>query len=96
MNGPCLCGDPYCSFCGDPEVRRAIDRLFENGWNSVDDPPNTSRLVQVAWDDGSYGESSLAFYDYGSGCSDDVKHWWAFPGMVILPTDNIVAWREKK
>ncbi len=28
MSGPCLCGDPYCGSCGNPE-QAAMDEKFE-------------------------------------------------------------------
>ena len=32
MTGPCMCGDPYCPSCGDPQaaaVEAFIDALYE-------------------------------------------------------------------
>ena len=27
--GPCLCGDPYCPSCGNPEAMREMDRQVQ-------------------------------------------------------------------
>ena len=29
MKGPCLCGDPYCPSCGNPEQQKFYDYLDE-------------------------------------------------------------------
>ena len=39
--GPCLCGDPYCSSCGDPgleKIEDAADKVASelcNNWNEM-------------------------------------------------------------
>ena len=73
-----------------------IAKLVSDGWMVADNPPNTNRTVQVAWDDGSYGQESLAFYDGKSEIPQGPeKYWWSHPHLSILPTGSVIAWRER-
>jgi hypothetical protein len=36
MRGPCLCGDPYCPSCGDPEAAR-VEEECEKLWTEMDE-----------------------------------------------------------
>ena len=72
--------------------------IGEDGWMSHTEPPDTDRLVQLAWDDMSYGENSRGFYDSLAEIPASGKmFWWSWPvggGMHRLPSDHIGAWRE--
>jgi len=72
--------------------------IGEDGWMSPAEPPDTDRLVQLAWDDMSYGENSRGFYDSVAEMPASGKmFWWSWPvggGMHRLPSDHIGAWRE--
>jgi hypothetical protein len=75
----------------DNEVKA---RLVSEGWTLADNPPNTDRVVQVAWDDGSTGPTSLAFYDGKAEIPPgQEKFWWAYPGLSLL--ENVTAWIER-
>jgi hypothetical protein len=78
------------------EQREILLQLLRDGWTSAHEPPNDTRIVQVAWDDGSTGDAALCFYDAKSTIpEDDNRYWWSYPGIEILPLDNVLAWREK-
>lgn len=77
---------------------RLLAVIGEDGWVSPTEPPDTDRLVQLAWDDMSYGENSRGFYDSVAEMPASGKmFWWSWPiggGMHRLPSDHIGAWRE--
>ena len=72
--------------------------IGEDGWMSPTEPPDTDRMVQLAWDDMSYGVNSRGFYDSVAEMPASGKmFWWSWPvggGMHRLPSDHIGAWRE--
>jgi hypothetical protein len=72
-----------------------LQELIDAGWFPADTPPNNDRIVQVAWDDGSTGESALCFYDSKSTIpQENERYWWSHPHIQILPPGHILAWRE--
>ncbi len=72
--------------------------IGEDGWMSPTEPPDTDRLVKLAWDDMSYSDNSRGFYDSLAEIPASGKmFWWSWPvggGMHRLPSDHIGAWRE--
>jgi hypothetical protein len=69
---------------------------FAFGWHPASEPPDDDRVVQVAWDDGSTGDASFAFYDSKAMTPpEEEKYWWSYPGMSILPVGHVLAWREQ-
>ncbi len=68
----------------------------EDGWRSPADPPDSDRTIQLAWDDGSYGKSSLGFYDGIAEIPDSGKRWfWVLtPMRRIMDIECIGAWRD--
>ena len=70
-----------------------LERLIAEGWHPASEPPDTDRIVQVAWDDGSTSPSALSFYDCKATIpATDKKYWWACPNLDLVP--NVLAWRE--
>ena len=65
-----------------------------DGWVSPDDPPDDGRIVQVAWDDKSFGPSSLAFRDTAAGFEDGARCWWGVSPISQLPAGHVYAWRD--
>jgi hypothetical protein len=73
-----------------------LEVLIDEGWTPASEPPDTDRVVQVAWDDGSYTPTSLAFYDGKAVIPQEPrKYWWTHPGLSILPEGSVIAWRDK-
>ena len=72
--------------------------IGEDGWESPSKPPDNDRLVQLAWDDMSYGESSRGFYDELAEIPVSGKrYWWSWPigqGLHRIPSEHVGAWRE--
>jgi hypothetical protein len=80
-----------------PKQQEILDRLISEGWTPATEPPDTDRIVQVAWeDDGSTGPTSLAFYDSEAITPPQPeKFWWSHPGMTKYSDGGgIIAWRE--
>ena len=71
-----------------------------DGWTRVTNPPDTDREVQLMWDDGSFGEHSIGFYDSKATIPQDPeKFWWSYSVAarlhpVPLPHEAVIAWRE--
>ena len=77
----------------DIESEDILLKLIGEGWHPASDPPDTDRIVQVAWDDGSTSPSALAFYDSKATIpQEDKKYWWACSNLDLVP--NVLAWRE--
>lgn len=72
--------------------------IGEDGWRAPNDPPNSDRLVQIAYDDMSFGVNTLGFYDGISEIPDSGRRfWWSSPagrGFHQLPEGHVGAWRE--
>lgn len=72
--------------------------IGENGWTAASEPPDNDRMVQLAWDDGSYGPSSLGFYDGISEIPDSGKRfYWSKSYGHWTPhkiASTVYAWRE--
>jgi hypothetical protein len=68
---------------------------FEGGWTRASQPPDTDRIVQVMWADGSSGPNALCFYDSQAVMPPvERKYWWTYPRMELLPEGAVLAWRE--
>lgn len=71
-----------------------------DGWTPVSEPPNTDREVQLMWDDGSFGKSSIGFYDQKSSIPQNPEYfWWSYSAAarlhpVPMPDGHVIAWRE--
>lgn len=74
-----------------------LNELLEDGWHDAKtDPPDTDRVVQVAWDDGSTGPNSMAFFDGKSVMPDDgSRYWWSHPQITTLTEGSVLAWKER-
>ena len=66
-----------------------------DGWMSAESPPDDARIVQVAWDDNSFGPASIAFYESVDGKEDLGKVWWSVSPLQQLPEGHVFAWRER-
>lgn len=70
--------------------------IGENGWRSADDPPDTDRAVQIAWDDMSTSPKCIGCFDSKSMLPDPgPRMWWAMWPSVHVATGQIGAWRER-
>jgi hypothetical protein len=71
--------------------------IGEDGWNDPSEPPDTDRTVQIAWEDMSYSENSLAFRDtIASEPQEETVYWWNLnPVSIIARPELIGAWRER-
>lgn len=73
--------------------------IGEDGWRAADDPPDSDRTVQIAWDDGSSSLNTLGFYDGIAEIPDSGRRfWWSSPmgrGFSQLPQGCVLAWRER-
>lgn len=71
----------------------------EDGWRSAGEPPDTDRLVEIAWEDGSHGNPTLGFYDGIAETPDSNRRWWwqyhFMHGMDRVPAGGVLAWRER-
>ena len=77
----------------------SVDGLFavigEDGWETPDNPPNTDRVVQIAWEDMSTSENLLGFYDGIAEIPDSGRrYWWTHPRMTQHDKGAIGAWRD--
>lgn len=73
----------------------------EDGWRSAGEPPNTDRLVEIAWEDGSHGNPTLGFYDGIAEIPDSGRRWWwewsKARGFNQITFDGaVMAWRERQ
>lgn len=73
----------------------------EDGWRSAGEPPNTDRLVEIAWEDGSHGNPTLGFYDGIAEIPDSGRRWWwewsKERGFHQITLDGaVLAWRERQ
>ena len=76
------------------ETEQENDSCLGEGWNWAYTPPDTDRLVQFAWDDGSTSENTLGFCNTISGISQqEGRGWWLKDGSM-LRSDSVLAWRE--
>jgi len=70
--------------------------IGEDGWTALDTPPDSDRIIQLAWEDGSYGQSTLGFYDMKAEIPQSgVHYWWILTPMRPINAETISAWREK-
>ena len=69
-----------------------------SGWRAATTPPDSDRIVQIAWDDWSYGPNSLGFHDGVNEIPDSGRrYWWSSPvgrGYSRLGAGAVSAWRE--
>lgn len=67
----------------------------EDGWRDATYPPNSSRVVQIAWDDLSTTDKTLGFY---AGVDEEPdsgrRYWWTHPALEKHNKDAVAAWRE--
>lgn len=73
--------------------------IGEDGWIAATDPPDNDRIVEIAWEDGSHGNSTLGFYDGIAETPDSGRRWWwewsKAKGISQINDSSIVlAWRE--
>jgi hypothetical protein len=76
-----------------------IAEIGVNGWrDAVYDPPETDRIVQVAWDDMSTSPNAKGFYDSAAETPPSSRRfWWTFDyaqNFIPLSDDCVLAWRE--
>lgn len=79
------------------DVKYAV--IGEDGWISPQDPPDTDRAVQLAWDDMSYSKDSLGFRDMKSEKPQSGRYYWwslreGYSYLSLIPDESIGAWRE--
>lgn len=79
----------------DPDGSNCIEELLGEGWHDAEeDPPDSDRIVQIAWEDGSFGPKTRGFYDGMAEIPDSGRrYWWQFP-MTLLPDGSVLAWKE--
>lgn len=87
----------------NPYATQAVYDLLavigKDGWMSPTEPPNSDRVVQIAWDDMSFSQNSLAFYDGLAEIPDSgMRFWWGSPPgrgfYQIKDAAYVGAWRE--
>lgn len=71
-----------------------LEALFSDGWrDAINDPPDTGRIVQIAYEDGSHGKGHNGCFDSINGDEKRGRVWWCtFGGIHLCP--NISAWKE--
>ena len=76
------------------ETKQENDSCLGEGWNWAYTPPDSDRLVQIAWDDGSTSDDTLGFYDSVSSIPPtEEKVWWS-KDSCLLGNEAVLAWRE--
>jgi len=70
--------------------------IGQHGWKPASQMPHDTRTVQVAWDDGSFSKTSLAFCDEISGSKSSVRKWWSVSPICLIPNGHVLAWRERQ
>ncbi len=73
--------------------------IGQDGWQDPATPPDNDAVVQLAWDDMSYGDNSYGFYDGVAVIPEsNRKFWWSWSptaGPRRLPDGHVGAWRDR-
>lgn len=71
-----------------------IEELVAEGWTPADSPPDTNRIVQIAYDDGSTGPNCKGFFDEVQQIPPTgVRLWWDMnPYPHLYP--HVLAWKD--
>lgn len=71
--------------------------IGEDGWQSISEPPDSDRKIQVAWEDMSYDDNSYGFYNVEAVKQGKNDIWWELrpnSHMQMLPAWCLGAWRD--
>jgi len=73
---------------------KTLDELVAEGWTPANAPPDTNRIVQIAYADGSTGPDCKGFYDeIDQDPPTGVRLWWDIHTCPHL-YPHVMSWRD--